>query len=241
MPHFGGKKATNIAQRVQEPNRELDSAFVGASKHKLDSVDCDPFVKFMVEEVSGISDLPPCKEIINLRMVCVCACVYVCVCLCVVCVCVRALSSIKNVSFCYPSPNAFSVLMNSARQLQAPSLPNRISQVTNQKQKLRNDVILFLEGIQLAWQRSEVVGVGEVFVKALVDTLWYVDGHHHVLKNRSHEVPESLQHFTGYNVLESSKHRKRKVQKLSEGTIRGKEVVVERFEIRHTVPSNLAL
>ena len=33
--------ATNIAQRVQEPNRELDSAFVGASKDKLDSVNCD--------------------------------------------------------------------------------------------------------------------------------------------------------------------------------------------------------
>ena len=31
--------ATNIAQRVQKPNRELDSAFVEASKHKLDSVD----------------------------------------------------------------------------------------------------------------------------------------------------------------------------------------------------------
>ena len=169
----------------------------------------------MVEEVGGISDLPPCKEIINLRMVCVCliATVYVCV-------YVRALSSIKNVSCCYPGPNTFSVLMNSARQLQAPSLPNRISEVTNQKQKLRNDVIHFLEGRQLAWQRSEVVGVGEGFVKALVDTLWYMDGHHHVLKNRSHEVPESLQHFTGYNVPESSKHRKRKVQNLSEGTIR---------------------
>ena len=161
--------ATNIAQRVQEPNRELDSAFVGASKDKLDSVDCDmcvadvtslfgPFVKFMVEEVGGISDLPPCKEIINLRMVCVCVCVCVCVwCVCVVCVwcvCMRSLVLfiIKNVSFCYPGTNAFIVLMNSARQLQAPSLPNRISEVTNQKQKLCNDVILFLEGRQLAWQ-----------------------------------------------------------------------------------------
>ena len=57
-------------------------------------------------------------------------------------------------------------------------------------------------------------------MKALVDTLWYVDGHHHVLKNRSHEVPKTLQHFTGYNVPESSKHRKRKVQNLSEGTTR---------------------
>ena len=96
MPHFVLFFATNIAQRVQEPNRELDSAFVGASKHKLDSVDCDmcvadvtslfdPFVKFIVEEVGGISDLPPCKEILNLRMVCVCVCV------CVWCVCVHSL------------------------------------------------------------------------------------------------------------------------------------------------------
>ena len=54
----------NVAPLVQEPNRELEGTFVGSSKDKLDSVNCDmcvadvvslfgPFVKFMVEEIGG--------------------------------------------------------------------------------------------------------------------------------------------------------------------------------------------
>ena len=53
-------------------------------------------------------------------------------------------------------------------------------------------------------------GVGETFVTTLDDTSWYVDSHHHVLKNRSNKIPESLEPFTGYNVPEVSKRRKRK-------------------------------
>lgn len=49
------------------------------------------------------------------------------------------------------------------------------------------------------------------WVKNLVNTLWYIDGHHHVLKNRNNKVPESLEQFTGYNVPEASKHRKQKL------------------------------
>ena len=92
--------------------------------------------------------------------------------------------------------------------------------MTNQKQKVGNDVINFLEGRQLTWQRSEVEGVEEAFVKDLVDTLWYMDGHNDVLRNRSHEIAKSLQQFTGYIVPEASKHRKRKLQNLFEFTLR---------------------
>ena len=55
------RRSTNIAQRVQEPNRELDSAFVGASKDKLDFVDCDmcvaykPINNYIIESVDSLS------------------------------------------------------------------------------------------------------------------------------------------------------------------------------------------
>jgi hypothetical protein len=112
------------------------------------------------------------------------------------------------------------MLVNSARSLQALSLPTRISQVTNQKQKLHNDVIEFLERRQLKCKQSDVAGVGNSFLKVMVDTLWFLDGHQHVLCKRGHKIPESLKHFTGYNTPELSKHRKRNLQNLSEITLR---------------------
>ena len=54
----------------------------------------------------------------------------------------------------------------------------------------------------------------------MVDTLWFLDGHHHVLCKRGHKIPESLKHFIGYNTPEASKHRKRSLQNLSEITLR---------------------
>ncbi|CAB4024056.1 Hypothetical predicted protein [Paramuricea clavata] len=75
-------------------------------------------------------------------------------------------------------PNAFHMLMNSARSLQALSLPIRISHVTNQKQKLHNDVIEFFKRRQLQWKQSDVAGVGNSFLKVVVDTLWFLDGHY---------------------------------------------------------------
>ena len=66
---FRGFYSTTVAARVDQPNRELESVFVGASKEKLDPVECDmyvadvtslfgPFVKFVVEEVGGGLILP---------------------------------------------------------------------------------------------------------------------------------------------------------------------------------------
>ena len=98
--------------------------------------------------------------------------------------------------------------MNSARSLQALSLPTQISEVRNQKQKLYNDVIEFFKELQLKWKPSDVAGIGNSFLKVLVDTLWFLDGHHDVLCKRGNKIPESLKHFTGYNTPEVSKHQK---------------------------------
>ena len=60
---FRGFYNTTVAARVEQPNRELESVLVGASKEKLDLFEHDmcvanmtslfgPFEKFFVEEVA---------------------------------------------------------------------------------------------------------------------------------------------------------------------------------------------
>lgn len=60
---------------------------------------------------------------------------------------------------------------------------------------------------------------GLKFTKVLVDTLWYIDGHHEVLLKQSCPIPSSLTNFSDYNLPEMSKHRKRSYPNLDEGTI----------------------
>ena len=68
-----------------------------------------------------------------------------------------------------------------------------------------------LEQNNLVFKRSKVSGVGEQLVQGLTETLWYVDGHHEVIKSRSGEIPSVFTSFTGYNLSETSKHRKQQV------------------------------
>lgn len=49
----------------------------------------------------------------------------------------------------------------------------------------------------------------------MVDSLWYVDGHHDTLKKQSFPVPQFFQRFVGYNTPELSKHRKRRASNMS--------------------------
>lgn len=123
--------------------------------------------------------------------------------------------------FCIPGPNAFHVLMNSARWLLAPSLPSRISEVTKWKQN-------FFVKIPSTFSRGDthmVIRWSCTCGRNLCDGFgWYlvvhtVDGHHHFLRNRSNKVPGSLEHFTGYNVLEASNHQKCKRKNLSGFTL----------------------
>ena len=85
----------------------------------------------------------------------------------------------------------------------------------NRKQKLRNDILDLLDQNSMVFKRSEVASVGEQIVQALTNTLWYVDGHHEVLKSRACDVPSVFGGFVGYNIPEMSKHRKRQVGNVS--------------------------
>lgn len=112
---------------------------------------------------------------------------------------------------------AFQVLM-SAQHVQ--SLPKRIEKdKMTKRDDLYNDVLEFLEKEDVAWYRSEVDGAGKRFVSALVDTLWYIDGHHDVFEKQSCKIPGIFTSFAGYNMPHTSKHRKRSVANMSGSTI----------------------
>lgn len=57
-------------------------------------------------------------------------------------------------------------------------------------------------------------------MKAMVDTLWLIDGQHDVFRSRDHPIPSTFQSFSGYNQPQLSKHRKRDREKKSGTSLR---------------------
>ena len=110
--------------------------------------------------------------------------------------------------------------MRSSRLLGQPTLPPKIAEPKNKKQQLRNDVISFLSNKELKWHGSEIPSSGEAFMKAMVDTLWQIDGQHDVFKSRNFPIPSCFDSFNGYNQPHLSKHRKRDRQNMSSTSLR---------------------
>ena len=73
--------------------------------------------------------------------------------------------------------------------------------------------VAFLVDKNVKFPAVEVASAGKNFVKTIVECLWYVDGHHEKLKKQS--APDYFGRFTGYNLPELSKHRKRQHANLS--------------------------
>ena len=71
----------------------------------------------------------------------------------------------------------------------------------------------------MGWNQFDVDGAGISFVSAVVDTLWYIDGHHQVFEKQGLKIPDIFSQFIGYNVPEASKHRKRSAMNMSQCTI----------------------
>ena len=57
-------------------------------------------------------------------------------------------------------------------------------------------------------------------VSLLQDILWYVDGHHHVFKERATDLLACFKSFTLYNTPHFSKHRKRLTSNMSAEQLR---------------------
>jgi len=113
--------------------------------------------------------------------------------------------------------NAFEVLMSASRRL---TLPNKILHIKNKKQQLYNDLIEHFESNNMMWYADEVADDGEKFLANMVDLLWYIDSHRDVFKHRNKKIPDNWSKFSGYNIPEASKHRKRSIQNMSAPVLR---------------------
>ena len=118
--------------------------------------------------------------------------------------------------------NAFDILMDAATRISSSSntasnLREFVNPVNerNKKDKLFNDIAKFLESKGLKFTSDEIDTNGKALVVLLCDILWHIDGHHHVFKQRSAEIPSVFSQFTYYNTPELSKHRKRRTCNLS--------------------------
>ena len=110
--------------------------------------------------------------------------------------------------------DAFKLMVFSQRQ-QIRKLPRKKEPPRNQKDKRFNDLIDLLEAKQLFYSPAEAESSGHSLVKVLTDLLWHIDGHHATFSDQSCVIPSIFANFSGYNVPERSKHRKRKMGNLS--------------------------
>ena len=171
---------------LNRPTCELQKAYVGKGKDSLDEADVNLCVSPVVGQFGAFV-----KFIVS-----------------------SSNEDPSHSSQCSPR-NAFQIMLASQQRISASTLPSRVVNPRNRKQKLRNDILELLEQNDLVFKRSEVACVGEQFVQRLTETLWYVDGHHEVFKSRGGEIPSVFSSFTGYNLPEASKHRKRQIGNMS--------------------------
>lgn len=115
--------------------------------------------------------------------------------------------------------NAFTVLMDSQRQLQHGNngLPFPKT-VRDSRDRMYNDLITFLREFGVKWNDPEVNGVP--LLKCLTKTLWYIDGHHDTIAEKAPKIPSEFGQFNGYNCPTAHKHRKRLHSNLNRSELR---------------------
>ena len=104
--------------------------------------------------------------------------------------------------------STFAVFMTSATQRKhlLPFLPTTSA---NNKTKIKNDIMEFLQKNKVGWSALNANSMGVQFVNTLSACMWVLDGHHETLAERSCTIPSELKFLSGYNKPESHKHRKR--------------------------------
>lgn len=116
--------------------------------------------------------------------------------------------------------NAFDLMIQAQKDKALPTLPQRIPARTK-KDDLYNAIIDLLEQMDLTLTSMEASGGGKQLVRALCNTLWYIDGRHETFSDRSFNIPDVFSQFQGYNRPELSKHRKRDHSNLNAVELRG--------------------
>ena len=67
----------------------------------------------------------------------------------------------------------------------------------------------------MSFPSNTVHSKGKGFVKSLSDCLWILDGHHATLRKQSCPIPEVFNQFSGFNMPELPKHRKRETTNIN--------------------------
>ena len=110
-----------------------------------------------------------------------------------------------------------------------PALPSERAMERSKKFALKNDILRWLQSKQLGWSPDIANSVGNQFVAALTDILWYIDGHVPTFSARACSIPEEFQQFSGYNEPTKSKHRKRDTDNLSAQVLDSHSTVLNGF------------
>ena len=112
-------------------------------------------------------------------------------------------------AICSPA-NAFKVMMDTSRTASKNSGQlSLIANVRNNRDRLYNDMVSFIQTSSRKWQSSEISnGIASRCVSTLRDALWYIDEMHDILNERFYKVPSVFSQFTEYSKPESHRHRK---------------------------------
>ena len=94
-------------------------------------------------------------------------------------------------------------------------MPSGKINIRNQKDNLFNHFVRALRNRNIFWP-LDLSASADKFVSIMTEVLWYIDGHHEQLSERSTPVPNFFIQFQGYNRPELSKHRKRTLTNLSQ-------------------------
>ena len=106
-------------------------------------------------------------------------------------------------------------MLNAQKGISTAKLPPTVT-VCSERDKMYNDLLLFLETKELCWKSEEVQnGTATLALQTLRDALWYIDGMHETLNERSCMIPKCFEKFTGYNKPEQHKHKKRCLSSMS--------------------------
>ena len=65
-----------------------------------------------------------------------------------------------------------------------------------------NDILALMRKMGVRW--TDALEHGVSFLRSLRDTLWYIDGHHDTIADRTPKIPEVFASFVGYKLSRSS-------------------------------------
>ena len=104
-----------------------------------------------------------------------------------------------------PRKNAFQLLMGARQGSQTVWPKLKDLSRPNQKFKLHNDIVGWLQSKGLGWA-EKCKSLGDNFVTTLADIMWLISPHQQKLAARACHLPSVFENFYGYNTPRDHKH-----------------------------------